>query len=157
MDLDKLKSQYNEFVTKYSLPSFKELNETFEIERIEKDTDLLLRQIRKVMVDKIVGYIRFFEILLNPSQAPLSYMSLANEMSKEVRESLNRVYKPFIELELRTLKEEIDYSEVKEAERIKEIYETWNKFKEEIKSVMASLENSWNIDRPLKKEKDYFG
>ncbi len=157
MELSELKAEYEKLSRKHKLPSFKELNEIFEIERIEKESDLLLRQVRKVMMDKIVGYIRFSEMLLNPSQAPLSYMSMAIDMSNEIKESVRKIYKTFIELELKALEKEVDYSEDEESAIIIDIYQTWNKLKGEMKKVMSALEASWNADKPLRKEKDYFG
>ena len=70
MELKDLKKEYSDLAEKYKLPSFKELNENFEIEKIDKDTEILLRDVRKVMMEKIVNSLGFLEMFLNPMNAP---------------------------------------------------------------------------------------
>ena len=71
MGLKELKKKYADLSKKYKLPNFVNLNEDFEVEKIERDTDLLLKAIRKVMMEKIVNSMSFLEMLLNPVNSPL--------------------------------------------------------------------------------------
>ena len=65
--LKKLKENYSIIQKKHSLPKFEELNENFFIEKLaEVETDLLIREVRRLMGDKLVNYMRFVENLLNP-------------------------------------------------------------------------------------------
>jgi len=70
MDLEQLKKDYSAYEKKYKLPSFKELNESFEIEKIERQSDILLRIVRVIMMEKVIATQRFVESLLNPANAP---------------------------------------------------------------------------------------
>lgn len=157
MELSELKSVYEDMAKKHGLPSFEKMNIIFEIERIEKESDMILRQVRKAMMDRIISYTRFIEMLLNPSQAPFSYMSLARDMSSDDRALLNKVYRNFVDLELRSLKEEIEYDESAEARIIIDIYEAWGKTKDDLKKIINSLGMSWNVEKAQKKDKSYFG
>ncbi|MCH7568884.1 MAG: hypothetical protein IIA87_05695 [Nanoarchaeota archaeon] len=156
MKLKELKEGYAKLSKKYNLPDFKKLNEAFEIDRIERDTDNVLREIRKTMMDKIIGYIRFVEMLINPAQAPPIFMIFVKEISVRDRGVFENVYKNLIELELSSLKLEIDYSEVGEAETIKNIFQTWDNLKPDLRSVLDIMKKNLNSS-PSKKEKGYFG
>ena len=156
MELKELKSEYDKLVVKYKLPSFKELNEAFEIDRIERDTDCVLREVRKIMMDKIIGYVRFMEMMINPSQAPPMFMLFLKNVDGDERKTIEKVYKSFVELELHSLKLEIDYSEDEEAKAIKNILNIWNNTKGDLRASIGIMEKNWN-SASVKKEKGYFG
>ena len=155
-EVSELRKKYEGFVENYDLPGFKELNEAFEIDRIEREGDCFLRDVRKSMMEKIVRYIHFIEMMINPAQAPPMFMIFVKNIGKSDRNALENVYKNFIELELRALKNEIDYSEKEEAESIKHIFDVWNKSKKELRMVIGIMEKNWK-GSPEKKERDYFG
>ena len=65
--LQELKDQYSELQKKHNLPSFDEMNKDFYIEKLaELESDLLMREIRKFISDRLYNYLRFIENLLNP-------------------------------------------------------------------------------------------
>jgi hypothetical protein len=156
MELKEFKSQYGSLASKYGLPDFKELNENFEIDRIERDVDFLLREIRKAMMDKIVSYIRLVEMMLNPSQAPPMFMMFVKNISEGDKKVMEAVYQSFIELELRSLKLEIDYVEESEAKAIKHIIDVWHGIKPDLRSLIGIMEKNWGGPSE-KKDKGYFG
>lgn len=156
MDLEELKKAYGAASEKYGTPGFKELNECFEIDRIERDTDCIVREVRKTMMDKIVGYIRFIEMVLNPAQAPPMFLSFVKQVGDEDKKSIQEVYKAFVELELKALRLEINYSEKNEAGVIDEIYRVWNAHKENLNEMIDMMDKNWNSSG-TKKEKGYFG
>ena len=55
MELKDLKKEYGKLEKKHKLPSFKEVNETFEIDKIENESDCLVREVRKIIMDKIIN------------------------------------------------------------------------------------------------------
>jgi len=156
MELKDLKSQYAKLVDKYGLPGFKELNEAFEIDRIDRDTDCILREVRKAIMDKIVGYIRFMEMMINPSQAPPMFLLFLKNVDDKEKKIIEMVYKNFVELELHSLKLEVDYSEEEEAKTIKRILKVWNETKLDLRGTIEIMEKNWNSSS-TKKEKGYFG
>jgi len=156
MELKDLKTSYEKLSKKHKIPSFRELNECFEIDRIERDTDSVLREVRKVMMDKIIGYIRFLEMMISPAQAPPMFMIFVKSVSDSERKTIENVYKNFVDLELTALKLEIDYSEEGEAKSIKDIFNVWNKIRPDMRKVLGVMEKNWN-SASVKKEKGYFG
>ena len=89
MDLKELKKHYEILSKKYKLPSFKELNEDFDIEKIDKESDILLKVVRKVMMEKIVNSLGFIEMLLNPMNSPRMYHAYLNSMSVEDKKAID--------------------------------------------------------------------
>ena len=156
MELKDLKKEYIKLEKKYKLPGFNELNEGFEIDRIERDTDYILREIRKTMMDKIIGYKRFLEMMLAPSTAPPMFMIFIKEVRQDERAEVENVYKALVELELESFKREIGYSEKVEAEVVKKIYETWKGLKPKFGKIIGMMERNWRA-ASTKKERGYFG
>jgi len=155
MELAKLKKDYLVLAEKYKLPSFKELNENFEIEKIDKDTDILLRDVRKVMMEKIVNSLGFLEMFLNPMNAPRMYLAYMKSMGEEERKCIEKIYGLFAGLNITALEGEIDYSEKKEAETIKEIFKAWINSKPDFMKLFAGMKKP-NGD-VVRKERSYFG
>src|SRR3989338_7156200 len=84
MGLEKLKREYERLEKKHKLPSFRELNEDFHIEKIaESETDILIREVRKFVGDRLANYMRFVENLLNPVNAPMFIFSFIKLMEPE--------------------------------------------------------------------------
>ncbi len=155
MDLEKLKSQYKKLQEKYNLPEFKEINDAFEIDRIERETDRLLREIRKTMLEKIVGYIRLIELIISPAQASPVFMILVKEVSSNDKLILDNVIKEFAILELNSFKLDIESTEDEEAKEIKNIITAWEKTKEDLKSIIKMMERNWKSTNQ-KRDRNYF-
>ena|SRR3989338_6628828 len=155
MDLQNIKDEYSKLAKKYNLTSFQLLNEDFEIDKIDKQTDCLLRLIRKVMMEKIVNSLGFLEFLLNPINAPRIYLGYARTMSQEDKKEVEKIYSVLGELSISSLTLEIDYSEKGEAELIKKIYNLWNSVKPGFRKILKNM--NMPLNNVVKKEKSYFG
>ncbi|MBU0761220.1 MAG: hypothetical protein KJ600_02930 [Nanoarchaeota archaeon] len=155
MEFDELKDEYVKFVEKYNLPSFQELDEDFEVGKIDRESDTLLRAIRKVMMEKIVNSLGFMEMLLNPMNAPRMYLSYIRAMGDGDKKIINKIYVEFSELSVLSLEREIDYDEKAEAELIKKVFEVWGELKPDFRKMFANMKKP-NNDL-AKKERSYFG
>lgn len=155
MDIKELRKTYEILAKKHKLPSFEYLNENFEIDKIEKDTECLLRIIRKVMMEKVVNSLSFLELLVNPSNTPRIYLAYAHSISAEDRKIIEEIYTVLGNISLISLDLEIDYSEKSEAEIIKQIVDAWNEQKPKFKTILANMKKPNNV--AAKKEKTYFG
>ncbi|MBI2451525.1 hypothetical protein HYV50_00435 [Candidatus Pacearchaeota archaeon] len=156
MDLKDLKKDYEKLQSKYKLPRFEELNENFEIEKIERNSDGLLRVIRKIMMEKIVNSLGFIEMLLNPMNAPRMYFSYIKAMNGEDRKSIENIYENLSKVSLFSLEREIDYNEKGEAELIKTISKTWQELKPDFRKILDNLKAPSNV-LAKKGERSYFG
>ena len=154
MNLMDLKNSYAILGKKYKLPSFSELNENFEIEKIRRGQETLVRTVRKTMMDKIVNSMGFVESLLNPMNAPRMHLLYLKSMSAEDKKELDKMDTVFSEIVLGSLKLEIDYSEKEEAEMIKKIFKDWNSVKPGFRKIISNMQKPVSV---VQKEKSYFG
>jgi hypothetical protein len=120
--LDDLRNKYNDFKERYNLPEFSDLNRLFDVEEIDSDTEFLLRRIRRVISEKIAGYLRFVEIVLNPSNAPMFFFKLIKKLEEEDKVVLTEIYETLGKFEFELIALDISYSEEKEVEFIKKIF-----------------------------------
>src|SRR3989344_5645782 len=144
MELKDLKNNYEKLSGKYKMPSFKEINESFEIDKIDKESDALLRVIRKVIMEKIVNSLGFLEMLLNPMNVPRMYLPFIKSMNSEDKKIMEKIYTDFSELSLSSLQCEVDYSEKEEAELIKNIFKKWRELKPEFRKTFGNIKNLGN-------------
>jgi len=155
--LEKLKKEYKKFCKKYKLPKFSELNQEFEIEKIqEKETDFLLREIRRAISDKIAAFLRFFELFLNPQNAPVFILVLLKKLNAKDKKISEKIYHQLVKFELSSLNLDIVYNEKKESEFIKQINEGWKKLKPYLKEFSKTIERK-EVKEKVKKRKSYFG
>lgn len=155
MDVRELKSKYNDLAKKYKVPAFVQVNENFEIEKIDKDVECLLRLIRKVMMEKIVNSLSFLELIINPVNAPRIYLNYIRSIGPNDRKEVDNIYSILGALSIASLDLELDYSEKKEADMIKKIYDSWESIKPEFRKILKNMKNP--IELFVKKEKSYFG
>lgn len=155
MELKDLKKEYAKFEKKYRLPSFRELDENFEIEKIDRESDCLLKMIRKAMMDKVVNSLNFLEMLLNPLNCPRLYMGFVRAMDSEDKKNIEDIYSILGELSVNAMYLEIEYSEKGEAEMIKKIFGGWNKSKPGFKKIIDGIKAPKSLES--KREKSYFG
>ena len=141
MALKEIKKEFSILEKKYKLPSFNELIENFEVDKIEKETETLLRSIRKVMMEKVLNSMSFAEMLLNPMSSPGIYLPYIKSMSSEDKNKIEKIYKILGEVSMVALENEILYSEKKEAELIKEIAKRWKSIQEDFLTIINNIKN----------------
>ena len=155
--LEKLKKDYEVIRNKYGLPSFEELNEDFQIEKAaEVETDILIREVRRFIADKLAGYMRFIETLLNPVNAPMFVFSIIKTLGMEEKKKDSEIYKKLTKNEIKLIRLDTEYSEEKEAEFIKSSYELWQEIKIVFLSILDKIDQNWD-NKIEEKNKGYFG
>ena len=154
-DISKLKEQYASFVGKYKLPSFEALNADFDIDKIEQDSTLVLRSVRKAVLEKVFNTLSFFEMLLNPANAPRMYFSYLKTMPVEDKAILEKLYNSFGSLVLAALPLEAGYDEKAEAAMIVRSSQVWHDAKKDLTTLFQHVANP--VSAQKKKEKSYFG
>ncbi len=155
--LDELKKAYNIFKEKYGLLEFSELNKLFDIEDIDVDTEFLLRKIRRIISERIIGYLRFVEVILNPSNAPIFFFKLIKKLDNSDREELIKIHETLGKLEIEIVSLDLDCDELKEADFIKRAADILsNQIKTPFMDVIYKLNNG---EGTYKKENNetYFG
>jgi len=156
-NLSNLKRKYNKFKEKYNFVDFYELNKLFDIEDIDSETDFLIRKIRRVISDKIAGYLRFIEIILNPANAPMFFFKFIKKLDEGDKKQLTEVYETLGKFELEIVGLDLNYDEEKEANFIKRVYKL---FSEDVSKKLLDVVKKMGNNSKEKKEsenKSYFG
>ena len=154
--IQELKKNYNQLKIKHSLPEFTELNKLFDIEDTEIETEFLLKKVRRTISEKIASYLRFIDIILNPSNAPIFFFKLVKRLDSKDMQTLKNIYEKLGKFEIQTICLDIDYSEKNDAEFIKDIFNTFNK---EIKKDFIVIIEKLNTEEENSKKINgsYFG
>lgn len=152
-----LRENYEKLRKKYSLPDFEELNEDFEIEKIDnKDSLTLSREVRRKMIEKNLSYFKFLEMFLNPSSSPIFFHALISHMDSKSREKLEKLYFKLGKFELDSVGLDNNYSEDGDAKFIKNLFKEWQEIKNEFGEIINSLERVWEKEIE-EKDRGYLG
>ena len=154
-NLEELKDLYEEYEKKYKLPSFDELNKLFDIEEVDFETDFFLRKIRKTLSERILGYLRFLEIILNPSNAPMFFFKFIKKLEAKDKEQITNIYENLGRIELEIVKLDLEYKEETEAEFIKHITKTFQEIRKELLEKINKMTN--NQENKIRESGTYFG
>lgn len=156
-NLESLKSDYRKLQEKHNLPGFDELNEDFVIEKAsESESELLIREIRKFIADKLANYLRFIETILNPVNAQMFVFSIIKSLGNEEKEKLTEIYKQLSKNEINLIVLDVRYDEKREAEFIKESFKMWQDIKKDLLEILGKVQANWDNKSEVK-NKDYFG
>jgi len=155
--LEKLKKKYEELKTKHNLPSFQQLNEDFEIEKLqERETDTLSREVRRCITDRIITYIRFVEMFMNPANAPMFFLALVKGLDESEKKLLHELYSELGKFEIKSISLDNEYEEARDAKFIKESFDDWQKIKSKFGKILDSFEKAWE-KKSAKKDTAYLG
>lgn len=155
--LAEFKKDYLEIQIKHNLPSFQELNEDFQIEKIcEYETDILIREIRKFVAEKLSNYMKFVEMLINPVNAPMSIFSLIKSFNTEDKKKLSEIYEKLVKNEIEIVELDLDFYEEKEVRYIKDSINLWKEIKKDLLEIIEKIKKNWD-NSSKKGETGYLG
>lgn len=155
-NLKKLKEKYEELRKKYALPEFKFLNENFEIEDTEADSELIIKKIRKQIVEKMYSYLRTLEAFINPQNAPIFVFNIIKSLDNSDLEIIKKLYNQLAEFEIEAFGLESFYEEKEEIEFIKKVSKVWPEIAQKLNSIYKTLKKNFNSETE-KKSKSYLG
>jgi len=157
MGLEQLKIDYEKFRKKYNLPGFKEMNEDFYIEKIaENETEMLLREVRRMVGDRLSNVVRAVESMINPVNAPMFIFSIIKLMGPEEKKQLSEIYKKLVKNEIKFIERDLEFNEALEVKFIKESYDLWQEIKKPLASIFEKIEKNWDT-KPEENSRGYFG
>jgi hypothetical protein len=157
MEFEEFEKEYVKKAKKFSLPEFKKLEEDFEVSKAETD-DLVLRAVRKAMMERVISTLGFFEMLLNPMNAPRMYHKFLSSLTVGDTKKIEEMYGSLAGLSIKSLEREVDYSEKGEAEMVKEVSEIWDKIRPGFRDILRKMKNPGNGGNGAgRKEKSYYG
>lgn len=156
-DLEKIKEKYSVFQGKYGLPEFSLMNEDFLIEKIsDVDGEFFLKEVIKIVSEKLSNYFRIVESLLNPVNGPMFNYTIVKTLGPEEKKKLEEIYKKLSKLEIDLLELDIKHSEEKEASFLREVHSVWQEIKEDFLIVLDVVKKNWDAKKEVN-GKGYFG
>ena len=146
---------YKELEKKTKLPSFKEIDEEFEISDIE-EVGFFLRKIRRKMIEKIDSFGKILESLLHPETDFASMFECKDFNEQDMKEAIG-LYKriKIIERNASMLELECDYRS--EAVFINDTYTQWKGMKGKLLSIIKKLRQCWEKEESKIKFESYVG
>ncbi len=155
--LAEFKRGYEDLKKKYDLPDFMKLGEDFDIEKVaDKETSFPLRDIRRMIAEKISAYLHLFEIFMNPANPPMFIFSMLKNANEGDMDMIKLIYKDIAKMELELLKLDTIYNEKKEAEFIICTAKVWDKLKMDISKLLEKFDKSVEEGNSVSK-RGYFG
>jgi hypothetical protein len=150
-----MKDRYESLKKKHSLPSFEALDNDFEIFSIEED-QILLREVRERIVDKIELAIKMFEDILHPDSGFASYKEAAIFTDND-RDMANLIYKKLMYYHRYAKELSFGDSDELNAKYINEFMKEWPELKKGILKFIRMMKDSWLKDIPKKLNLGYMG
>jgi hypothetical protein len=149
-NLERLKEEYKKVQAKYKLPSFEELDEEFEIRKIDYDL-FLIKEVRRTICHRLTAFADLIEPILNPAGHSLHSMIETKIFEKEDLEEMYKFYKKLWHYAHKGIHASLT-SEKDEVEFIKEVWKIWPELKKPIREYSEKITEGWG-----KEEKEGVG
>ncbi|MBU0894733.1 MAG: hypothetical protein KKF48_00520 [Nanoarchaeota archaeon] len=156
-NLEKLKESYLDLQKKYGLPDFDNFNKEFGIERAsDVETDFVIREIRKIVSEKLSNYLRFVETILHPINTPMFVFSIIKSIGIKEKDILTEIYTKLAKIEIRLIELDLSFVEEKEVIFIRDSYNIWQEIKKDLLDVFGAIQ--LNLDNKFEvNNRGYFG
>lgn len=151
-----LEKEYGKLKSKFSLPSYKDLNNEFELS-VLSEGDFLLRSMRRKMCEKIEDFCNILEGFIHPHSASLANFYELKFVDDDEKEKISRIFKKFMILRRKNLRFDLEPKEKDEAKFINEIYKEWLVTKKELLNLVNIIEDGWTKEEETKTNEGYFG
>ncbi len=152
-----LEKKYTSLQKKYKLPTFKELDTEFEISSLEKD-DPVLRCVRRKMNEKVIFFCKIAEGILYPHEKSHLNAYESSFFGDEQKQEIQKIHRPLMVFERRSLKLDILCSEAEDAAFINELWSQWKTYKKAVFEIVQTMEKAWkSTPRQEKSDEQYFG
>ena len=140
-NIGKLKKEFEKVREKYGLPSFEELDNEFEIRKIDFDLHLV-RETRRAMTHRLTAIADLLEPILNPSEANLHSAIESKHFDKNDVDDMFSYYKKLWHHVHEGVVASL-ISEKDEADFIKAMWKIWPEIKKTALKYAQKITESW--------------
>ena len=155
-----LKERYSKLSNEFSLPSYEELNNEFELLYIKElfEINRPLVFIRRRIIDKLGWVGAMLQGIIQPNPGSLLSMEESSFFTKEEKDDLIKTLKDLMFYKRKSINLDLESKDVEEAEFIKESLKKWAELKPRIKEISLQLKNGWKKEKVSKKvNNNYMG
>ncbi len=139
--LEKLKKEYEKVQKKYKLPSFDELDNEFEIRKLDPDL-AVIKELRRHMTLRLQAFTDLVEPVLNPQPSSLHSIIETKIFEKQELEPYFNLYKKLWALVHEGLAAWLK-SEEEEAGFVRKVIVEWPAMKKDILRFVSKLADGW--------------
>ena len=139
----------------YSLPSFEEVNNEFEIEDLE--VSFILRNILRKAAEKIEFYVGIVSDLLQPDTGSMSSMHETRFFTDSEKENMYSLFKKLMKSHRSIIEQVLSKSEEEQAEFLRDFFQDWKKTKQELSILIKKMKDSWDKETIIQTDVGYFG
>lgn len=151
----RIKKKYEILRRKHKLPAYMELENDFEIGRADPD-GLLLREIRRKMLEKIHEITSLLEEILHP-EASLVGLYESRVFDETEKKEIFEIYKQLLAAIRHSTELAVESNEKLEAEFISLFYMKWVSMKPALLKFTGKLKMSWEKDTDEDEKTGYMG
>ncbi|MBS3171103.1 hypothetical protein J4449_00675 [Candidatus Woesearchaeota archaeon] len=154
-----LKEDYEKIIKDHKLPSYEYLNKEFELMYVTKLEEIKfpLRFIRRRMNDKIAWFCNILQNIIQPNPGSIIGLEESKFFSNEDKEKMICLLRELMYIERESLLLDIEYDNKKDVEYINNVFNKWDKIKEDISHFSEILKNGWKTDIKKESKEHYFG
>ncbi|MBI1969771.1 hypothetical protein HYS48_03690 [Candidatus Woesearchaeota archaeon] len=151
-----IKETYHKLQKKHKqLPDFSLLDREFEISTIE-NTQFLLREIRRKIVERIETLVDLLEEFLQP-EATVVNLQESKVFTEAEKKDMFVLFRKCMLAHRSALQIGISGKEEEHAKFIAEITADWDKVKKQMHRILEKVKEAWRIDESVEEETGYFG
>jgi len=142
--MDTIKTEYNELIKLYKLPSFDSLDEEFEIRAIEENrSGRPVKALVRVMAGKLRMFLESLDPVVNPNPNSMHSMLASNGLDEGTKKEMYEFYKRLAKLYQECLLSELETDE-ETAVFIKGVWKKWANLKQTQKKYMKLIISTWD-------------
>lgn len=152
-----VKENYSNYQKKYDLPKYEELDREFEIGKIDVKSGFYFKDVARTMMNKLGYFAGLLEPAINPPVPTIHSMVEANNIEKEDKEKILKMYKRLLYLGHLEHSHEVAGDERIFAGLVKELWKEWPSLKREMGECMKIILESWIIEKKEEISNRYTG
>jgi hypothetical protein len=151
-----VKKEYEKLRVKYNLPSYRRLNNAFELDLLESDK-LLLKQIKKRIREKFEGIALFIIPLIQPRADDWVSIQEYKNCSEKDRKELSKLLKKVMILGRKFSEAHFLQDDKHDAKFITIACNEWEELRKPLAKFALKLQDCWKKDDPKKETRSYLG
>ncbi|MBI2499031.1 hypothetical protein HYV88_02205 [Candidatus Woesearchaeota archaeon] len=154
-----IKNQYAVLSKKYKLPSWKELDNEFELLYFTSLVEIshVLRFIRRRINDRVSMFIHNLQGFLQPNPGSPISLEEANFLDEEEKKKVAVILRELMNLERRNSLLDLNFDEKKDAEFINDAVKRWFELKKDISKIINKVKKGWESKVKEYSKEEYFG
>ncbi len=153
---NKIEAEYNKLCKKFKLPKFDVIDKEFEISSLENERFLINNILRKI-AEKLEIYTEAIGNLVHPDGSSLSSMYEIRFFSDDEKNDMYKMFKKLMKINREIVELLLDADEKKEADFLNGFFNEWLNMKNDLKTCISKMKESWEKESTIEEDLGYFG